>query len=445
MKARTPQRARLLLGIGFATACLLAGGATPSPASSWPFPNVDELWFQLSGVGSVVGRDYRPWTTALPLDLDGIGLYPHVDGDRYCTAVPALEDGQTYTIVSTTGGMTGRLSWLDRPLDEGDVVPDLLPDGRGCHTTIGSLAIHYRLSGPVQSVTATVVDASPEPVTAMRLSSEPAEIQTGEPVTFTATVEVSSGSAAGTVSIADVFPDNDAAACPSRHVVATEAEPAVVTCTTTYSGSDDMTFGWWSRPVTATFAPDDPAAVRGSETYGAVYTDRGATATRVEFDGQHIATATVAPAFHWLFSPSGSLEFLADGTPIAGCASQPLAGEGTARAACDLSSLGPGARTIVASYAGDESFLPSTSAAIGVTIEPAPHRHCRQTPGTATAPPAPSPQAAGGPPPPRSARRPALGPRHRSRSRCRGHRGRTRRCTTIRHRKHTRGAGGRAG
>jgi hypothetical protein len=72
-----------------------------------------------------------------------------------------------------------------------------------------------------------------------------------------------------------------------------------------------------------------------------------------------VFTATVAG-----MSPTGSMSFAADGgAPLAGCNGVALSGSGNSKtASCGTSSLGVGTHSIVASYSGDATSAPSSSA-----------------------------------------------------------------------------------
>ena len=164
---------RRVLGCGLALLGLLAAAPAGASASSFAFP-FDNLVVFIHGVGTVPGRDYDQVVTDEPVDLDGVTLTVFPDGGAFCTQVPALENGRTYTLLSTTGGLSGRL--IRNPgetLEEGDVYPINLPLSRFCTQSVGSLELHYHESGPVQTVTATVVDGSPIPVTSTGLTADP--------------------------------------------------------------------------------------------------------------------------------------------------------------------------------------------------------------------------------------------------------------------------------
>jgi hypothetical protein len=446
-----------VLGCGLVVLGLLAAAPAGAGADSFRFP-FDNLAVFIYGIGTVPVQDYDQVVTDEPVDLDGVTLNVFPAGDAFCTQVPALENGQTYTIVSTTGGLSGRLSTgSGETLEEGDVFSPLIPFGRGCIQSIGGLELHYHEGGAVQTVTGTVVDGSPIPVTRTSLEPDVPTIETNQLATFTATVSVSSGTTAGTVSFHDPFTDNDAITCGDQHVTATVAEPATATCQSTDSTTDDASRAGWGPSLTATFTPDDPSQVRGSDGPSWVTVRSGTTTTQLGASpgtappGTPIdLVATVRPAYVGPFTPSGTVSF-SEGGALPGCAAVPLAVDGTAH--CSTSFAALGVHHVTARYvaaAPSESwiaadFLGSTSAPASVVASSPP------PPPPVGGDPTPHPPTGGrGAPraPHRAVARHARHPRHARRITCRhhrahrrAHRARARRCTTIRPRKHTRGAG----
>lgn len=444
---------RRVLGCGLVVLGLLAGVPAGASASSFAFPH-DELVVFIHGVGTVPTRDYDQVVTDQPVDLDGVALTVFPDGGTFCDEVPALENGQTYTLLSTTGGLSGRLSdGAGDTLEEGDVYSILLAIGRLCNQSVGGLELHYHESGPVQTVTATVVDGSPIPVTRTSLDVNPLTVETNQLATFTATVFVSSGAASGTVAFHDGFADNDAIACPDQHVTASADDPAVATCQTTDSVADYATRGDFEASLDATITPDDPALVRGSDGHAWISVTSGVTTTQLTPAAGMVTTgapldllATVTPAFEGLFAPSGTVAFRDGGAVLPGCASLPLPSGGNVH--CSAALNAPGTHALTAEYvaagplvpAAEADFLGSISAPAPVVVSPPPP----PTGGD----PRPHPPAGGRGPAPMPHRGVARHARHARGRRCRhrrahrhAHTAHARRCTTIRARKHTRGAG----
>lgn len=455
---------RAAIGCGLAVLGLLTAGTGAASAAFVPGGTFE---VRIDGVGSVPGQDYTQVVTDQPIDLDGVTLLVDLDGSAFCTAVPALESGTTYTLLSTTGGLSGRLIRFAQTLEEGDVYAPLLPFGRGCMQSAGGLELHYHETGPAQTVTATVVDASPVPVTRTRLTVDPGWIEPNQLATFAATVSVSSGAAAGTVAFDDGFADNDAIACPDQHVTATADAPAVATCQTTQSVADDFSRAGWSPSMEATFTPDDPALVRQSNGFVWMAVRSGSTATQLTPASQTVTAgtpldllATVTPAFQGLFAPSGTVVFRDDGVVLPDCASLTLPASGSVHCSAVLDA--PGAHELGAEYVAADplvqgaraEFLGSTSVAETVVVTSLPPGHPRPHPPTGGDRRPPHPPAGGRGPAPVPPRPGARHPRHARRLRAarhvvcrhrrasrRAHSGHARRCTTIRGRKHTRGAG----
>lgn len=397
--ARRPQRTRRTL-------CAIAALAVISvPAQA----RAEQISLFVSGVQAVAGRDYHVYgpssivgpgdggVGSAPVDLGGIGLWAELDSDPNCETIPLLPDGQTYTLVATTGGLTGTLNGLP----EGAVERLRRYDGGGhlCEPQpMMGLQIHYDPSGPVQTVTATVVKGSPWPVSYTRVVAQPwRQLQVNQPSTLTATLEVSSGTAGGTVSFSagQPFASGRPLDCPSAHVVVAANAPATATCEAGFSLED--WFRWPGEPApTATFTPDDPGTVAGSFGRHLVSVSRGTTTTALRRTHSRKLVATVTPGYGGTFSPTGSVVFSADGSPIPGCTAQPLTGSGTSRATCRTCPLGPGAHEIIASYAGDANFDGSTSDAESLAIVPSPPPHAPdsrpspQLPSTDPLPVAPS-------------------------------------------------------
>jgi hypothetical protein len=454
-----------VLGCGLVVLGLLVASTATAVAAWAPGSTFD---VRINGVGSKPGQDYDQVVTDQPIDLDGVTLLVDLDGAAFCTAVPALENGTTYTLLSTTGGLSGRFIRFAQTLEEGDVYAPLLPFGRGCSPSAGGLELHYHESGPVQTVTATVVDGSPIPVTRTRLAADPGRIEPNQLTTIAATVSVSSSTAEGTVRFDDGFADNDSIACPDQHVTATADAPAVATCQMTQSVADDVSRAGWGASMNATFTPDDPALVRASNGFVWMTVRSGSTATQLTPAAETVTAgtpldllATVTPAFQGLFAPSGTVVFRDGGAVLPGCASLPLAGDGTVH--CRAVFDAPGEHTLSAEYVAagplepgtKAEFLGSTSPSATVAVSPAPP--APQPPIGGPEPPTGEPvppQSSGGrgtTPVPRRAvarylrhLRHARRVRHARRSSCRhrraprrAHKALAQRCSTTRH-KHTR-------
>ncbi len=428
------------------TALVAAGGlATAAGAQA------DQITLIVSGVQGVIGADYHvygpssvvgPGDGAVvpdPVDLDGIELASELTTDWNCETIPLLPDGQTYTLVATTGGLTGTL----RNLPEG-AVASLTRYGHGLcrpRSPMG-LQIHYDTGGALQTVTATVVNGSPIPVSYTDVHAEPwYRLQVNQPSTVTATVDVSSGATAGTVSFtaASSPVGGRPLGCPDEYVAVAGGAPATATCEASFSLADMWIFPGTPAP-TATFTPDDPSTATGSLGYDLVGVHRGTTTTTLSASRPHKILAKVTPAYLGPTSPTGTVTFLADGAPITGCSAQPLRGDGSPTATCSAFRLNPGIHELTASYLGDDEFDASLSDPLAFTARRRPHAPAPPHTPNPPAPPdppvpghtAPVPRAhprPGHAPPPHARRRRPHRRSHRTRAHrhARGHRGSRRR------------------
>jgi YVTN family beta-propeller protein len=193
--------------------------------------------------------------------------------------------------------------------------------------------------------------------TTTRLSSSANPSVTGQAVTYTITVNpVPTG---GTVSFADN--GSPVAACSAQPVDTSRGQ---ATCTQTYTamGSHSIvaTFsgsgsfgGSTSAPLNQTVNPDSTATSLSSSADPA---NPGQTVT-------YSAAVSANPPGSG--SPTGTVAFSDNSSPIAGCDSVALvAGHGT----CSLTYAKKGNHTIVAAYSGDANFRTSVSPTMGETV-----------------------------------------------------------------------------
>lgn len=277
-------------------------------------------------------------TSTGPVDLGGASLYldpPYYGGDP-CVVVSG--QGETSAVVSTTGVLTGTFG--NAP--NGGTVSDGCDDYR----------IDYNTTGSPQTVAATLLGIP----SSTSLATVPASPNTNQTVTLNATITSSAmpGDLGGTnvdfeqggqtipgcgaVPITYVNPDSDyTASCQTSFAAGSSpiALSAVYTEGPGSTGTDDLTVGQDATTTTITGASDGA---------GMTY------------------TATVTPADAGPVQPSGTVEFLDDGTAIGSCASQPLtAGSASSAATCTLSSAPAASDSITAAYGGDRNFTGSDS------------------------------------------------------------------------------------
>jgi hypothetical protein len=126
--------------------------------------------------------------------------------------------------------------------------------------------------------------------------------------------------------------------------------------------------------LTATFTPGGGSAVLGSSSPSETLTvGKDATKTALDassplaVDATTTYTATVAPSTvpGGATQPSGSVQFLDGGKPIAGCTARPVVSGG---ATCAIRYTVTGRRSIVAQYLGDANFVGSSSSAKTVNV-----------------------------------------------------------------------------
>jgi len=221
--------------------------------------------------------------------------------------------------------------------------------------------------GPV--VAAASTPAGPLPTTTSLLAS-PRSAVTNQPVTLIATVTsiVSTNTApSGTVT----FENGGApiAGCANMAVTPT-GQSATVACATSFAAS--------TASLTAVFLPAAGSILAGSvSSVETVLVASDSTSITLDVSPKvnigasttYTATLTPPPARPGPVEPTGSVEFLDGGQPIAPCASQPLTNGG---ATCTLRYSSLGAHSITARYVGDANFTGSSSAAEPVSVVPVP-------------------------------------------------------------------------
>ena len=202
------------------------------------------------------------------------------------------------------------------------------------------------------------------------LLASPASAVTNQGVTLIATVTSSSSSSTalwGTVTL-----DDGGAAihgCVNLPVTPS-GQSATVACSTSFAAS--------AAQLSAVFTPTSGSVLKGSVSPvdalavgpDASTTSLDATAS-VNVGSSTTFTASVAPPAARLgpVEPTGSVEFLDGGQPIASCTGQTLtAGQAT----CTVTYAAAGAHQITARYVGDTNFTGSSSPAESVSAAPLP-------------------------------------------------------------------------
>jgi hypothetical protein len=227
-------------------------------------------------------------------------------------------------------------------------------------------------STPANSNTTASVQRAPTPAasqpTTTSLLPSPAAAVTNQGVTLIATVTSSSSSSTalwGTVT----FADGAAAIHGCVNVAVTPSgQSATVACSTSFAAS--------TAQLTAVFTPTAGSVLKGSASPAdalvvaadTTTTSLAATAS-VSVGSSTTFTASVAPPAARLgpVEPTGSVQFLDGGQPIASCAGQTLS---AGQATCTVTYATAGAHQITARYLGDPNFTGSTSQAESVSAAP---------------------------------------------------------------------------
>lgn len=291
-------------------------------------------------VGTTPSSDYSQLTATGDVNLGSATL--ELLGGSPC---PTLNVGDVYTLVSTTGSLSGTFHGLS------DGSTTQLPCGGGTEPT---LVINYT----AHSVTATL------PATTTALSASPASAVTNQGVTLTA--RVSPSTATGTLAF-----ENGGSALPGCSGVTVVS--GIASCQAAFSAAAPP------GSLTAVFTPAASSGYEASTSPPVTLTvarDTTATAltvsTATPTAGRGVTyRATVGSAHTGAAVPSGAVEFLDGGTAIGGCSSQPLS---AGQATCTLSYASPGSHSITATYLGDGNFAGSISAAQTVTVTTTPPR-----------------------------------------------------------------------
>ncbi|HEX5450681.1 MAG TPA: Ig-like domain repeat protein [Gaiellaceae bacterium] len=197
----------------------------------------------------------------------------------------------------------------------------------------------------------TIQYATTASSTALNSSTNPSSVD--QSVTFTATV--TGDSPTGTVE----FDDGGSAisGCDAQTVDGGTGE---ATCTTS-------TLALGSHTITAAYSGDLNNLISSASALTQTI-DQATSATTVVSSSNPSApgdsvtfTATVSGD-----SPTGTVEFDADGTALTGCATQALSGD---NAICATSALAAGSYAITAIYSGDTNNLPSTSSTLTQLVQ----------------------------------------------------------------------------
>lgn len=225
----------LVVGSGQAKPGVLeAGGVTLDRESA--------AEFEARSGGDVVGTDYSQLSSTGDVSLNSAALamvVPKLEGEA-CSLTP----GSTYTLVSTTGELTG--SFGNAP--EGGEIPVSFETGCGS-IPAQKLEIAYHRSGATKTVTATVIADS-----TTSLSMSPESPVSYQPVTLDATVSAEGAEPAGTVT----FEDGGSALPGCSDVPVTHGSNYTASCQTSFLAEDSP------ERLSAAYTPATGRAVVGS-------------------------------------------------------------------------------------------------------------------------------------------------------------------------------------
>jgi hypothetical protein len=332
--------------------------------------------FWISGVGTVPGQNYNQLDTSEAITLTNSQLAVVRTEGSQCED-KWLPTGQIYTLISTTGELSGAFAGAS----PGAVI-SFIPDAPGfCpweNFSSPKLRIEYSENSEPRTVTATVVEGSPTPLSAISSTTvTPSKPVVDEPVTMTAIVETSTGTPSGTVSFG-ASTEGWLSGCQERPVVKI-GSIFEATCSAVprpiLTGRQDP---HEPQPYEASFSPGAGESYTGSkEGWGYVTTAAETTTTVSVSDplstvGAGVTyTAHVTPLYTGPAMPAGFVEFFDGEEPVSSCKSQSLsivANSGFATASCQLVYSESGEHHITATYLGEKYFLASSTASPQVVI-----------------------------------------------------------------------------
>ena len=295
--------------------------------------------------------------------------------------------GQSVTFTAATTGVapgagtpTGNIEFLDNgtPIAACGGAAGAPVDGSGqatCETTYASVSTHPITAVELGdanftgSTSPTVDQAVGMSATTTSIASSVNPSVAGQGVTYSSTVTpAGAGTPTGFVEFLD-------GGSPIADCNGATGEPlngsGTATCATSYAGAG-------SHAITAVYL-GDTNFVTSSSSVLAQTVDPAASSTTLtsgtnpSVAGQSVTfTAVTTAAAPGSGTPTGNVEFLDGGTPIADCGGatgEPVDGTGTATCTTSFASVGTDA--VTATELGDANFTPSTSAPVAQTVDPA--------------------------------------------------------------------------
>ena len=305
------------------------------------------------------------------------------------TILGATQEGQTLTEVQG--------SWTNQPTSYSYRWARCDSAGKRCVVIQGATARTYTLRGadvgqaivvhetahnasgaskPARSAPTAVISPAPQSSpgttdTQTTLLASPAAPVTNEAVTLIAAVTSSDSAAAPSGAVTFLNGTSTIAECANEPINPT-GQSVVVTCQTWFVAS--------TAELMAVFSPSASANMAGSSSPSvSLVIGRDATSTSLDVSKTlgvgasttYTATVTSTPGRLGSLQPTGTVEFLDGGQPIASCSSQPLTGTG---ATCTVTYNSVGSHNITAQYGGNADFLGSAPPAQLVSVvRPPPH------------------------------------------------------------------------
>jgi hypothetical protein len=320
-------------------------------AQSATLDSQSELELEITGSGPNAGIDYSDLYSPGAVEVGGATLVVRVAPPKAGEACPTLVPNATYTLVSTTGTLSGAFG--NAP--EGTEIP--IEFAKACSPTSQTLRIEYHRAGTTKTVTGTVIG----PRSSTALSVLPSDPATNQSVTLTATIQATSVTPSGNVE----FMNGGSPIASCNRVPVSQVGAA--RCLTTFAAA--------GSPVrlSAVFTPSPGTDLEGSESPTENLTVQKSTttttlhtsATTVTAAQSVTYTARVSPPNGGPSWPLGSVEFFDAGTPIPTCEAQPLSGQ----ASCQVTYTIAGTHSIAAAYSGDGNFDGSSSPSQSVAVQ----------------------------------------------------------------------------
>jgi hypothetical protein len=275
----------------------------------------------------------------------------------------------TVTAGAGSGAPTGTVQFVIDGTNFG--VPVSLTGGVATSSTISSLAVSnhsiqaiYSGDNAFASSTGALTQTVAKAATATLFGSAPAPAVSGQSISFTAIVSVLSpggGTPTGTIQF---MIDGANAGSPinvsssggltTASFSTSSLAPGAHTVTASYSGDGNFAASI-ATVITQT------AAKASTSTILAASANPSVTGQAVSF------TATISPVAPGAGVPTGTVQFIVDGSTAGGPVSVSSAG-GVVTASFSATSLAVGTHTIAASYSGDGSFTSSLAAAVTQTM-----------------------------------------------------------------------------